>query len=99
MMGTCQMGPCPTLPLVGPVQFCAADTECTAPAKCGPLSIPGIGPVPGGLMSCGTASADGGTEASSSSSSSGGASDSGSETSTTTDSGSGGDAAADAPAE
>jgi hypothetical protein len=88
MMGSCQAAPCPTLPVVNmPVQFCAGDSDCTAPAKCGALMFMGAA-VPG-LMSCGTPSTgDGGNEGGSSSGGTDGGSSSGSSTEGGTDSGS-----------
>ena len=77
MMGACQAAPCATLPVINmPVQFCAGDSECTAPAKCGPLMFMGAA-VPG-LMSCAAPATDGGNEGGSSSGGTDGGSSSGS---------------------
>jgi hypothetical protein len=53
----CQAGPCPALPVVGAIQLCSADSDCTAPATCGPnATLDALEP---GLKTCAAPAAAG----------------------------------------
>src|SRR5580704_1861450 len=60
----CGPAPCAALPVVGAIQLCQSDTDCTAPATCGPNAL--LNALDPGQDTCnasdgGTSSGDGGT--------------------------------------
>jgi hypothetical protein len=64
LMGTtpgagCQAGPCTALPVIGALQLCTADSDCTAPQTCNPNAT--VDAVLPGQKACSAPAGDGGS--------------------------------------